>query len=81
MRVVTRHQYGISALVSQTSFDGETSGSVAKCRLLLGVTVVQRQLEDDGKFFFLGGEVLKKYIKTAQRFLCNNSILNKYLAV
>ena len=31
--VVTRHQYGISALVSQTSFGGETSGSVAKCRL------------------------------------------------
>ena len=30
---VTRHQYGISALVSQMSFDGETSGSVAKCRL------------------------------------------------
>ena len=24
--VVTRHQYGISALVSQTSFRGETSG-------------------------------------------------------
>ena len=31
--VVTRHQYGISALVSQTSSGGETSGSVAKCRL------------------------------------------------
>ena len=31
--VVKRHQYGISALVSQTSFDGETSSSVAKCRL------------------------------------------------
>ena len=31
--VVTRHQYGISALVSQTSFGGETSGDVAKCRL------------------------------------------------
>ena len=30
---MTRHQYGISALVSQTSFGGETSGSVAKCRL------------------------------------------------
>ena len=27
---VTRHQYGISALVSQTAFGGETSGSVAK---------------------------------------------------
>ena len=31
--VVTRHQYGISALVSRTSFGGETSGSVAKCWL------------------------------------------------
>ena len=33
IRVVTRHQYGISALVSHTSISGETSGSVAKCRL------------------------------------------------
>ena len=31
--VVTRHQYGISVLVSQTSFDGETNGSVVKCQL------------------------------------------------
>ena len=31
--IVTRYQYGISALVSQTSFGGETGGSVAKCRL------------------------------------------------
>ena len=31
--VVKRHQYGISALVSQRPFVGETSGSVAKCRL------------------------------------------------
>ena len=31
--VVTRHQYGISALVSQPSFGGKTSGSVSKCRL------------------------------------------------
>ena len=30
---MTHHQYGISALVSQTSFGGETSGSVAKGRL------------------------------------------------
>ena len=27
------HQYEISALVSQTSFHGETDGGVAKCRL------------------------------------------------
>ena len=31
--VVRRHQYGIFALVSQTSFGGETSGSVARFRL------------------------------------------------
>ena len=31
--VVTRHQYGISALYSQTSFRGETSGGIVKCRL------------------------------------------------
>ena len=31
--VATRHQYGISALVSQTSFRGETVSGVAKCRL------------------------------------------------
>ena len=30
---MTHHQYEISALVSQTSFGGETSGSVAKCGL------------------------------------------------
>ena len=37
--VVTRHQYGISALVSQTSFRGETSGDVAKCRLFSQATI------------------------------------------
>ena len=31
--VVTGDQYGISALVSQTPFGGETGGSVAKCQL------------------------------------------------
>ena len=38
--VVTRHQYGISALVSQTSFGGETSDSVAKCRLFSQATLI-----------------------------------------
>ena len=37
--VVTRDQYGISALVSKTSFRGETSGGVAKCRLFQGVII------------------------------------------
>ena len=31
--VVTRHQYGISALVLQTSFREEIGGDVAKCPL------------------------------------------------
>ena len=31
--VVTRHQFGISRLVSQTLFRGETSGGVEKSRL------------------------------------------------
>ena len=32
---MTRHQYGISAVVPQTSFRGETSGDVANCFLWL----------------------------------------------
>ena len=40
--VVTLHQYGISALVSQTSFGGETSGSVAKVRLISLTSVLMR---------------------------------------
>ena len=36
--VVTRHQYGISALVSQTSFRGETVGGVVKYRLFSQAT-------------------------------------------
>ena len=31
--VVTRHQYGISVLVSQTSLREETSGGIVICRL------------------------------------------------
>ena len=31
--LVTRHQYGVSAVVPQKSFHGETGGSVAKYRL------------------------------------------------
>ena len=39
--VVTRHQYGISALVSQTLFSGEITagGSVGKCRLFSQATI------------------------------------------
>ena len=35
---MTCHQYGISALISQKSFGGKTSGSVAKCRLFSQAT-------------------------------------------
>jgi len=36
--VVLHYQYGVSALVSQTSFCGETSGGVAKCWLFAQAT-------------------------------------------
>ena len=39
--VVTRHQCGISALLSQTSFGEETSGTVAKCRLFSQATTTK----------------------------------------
>ena len=35
------HQYGISALVSQTLFCGETSGGLAKCRLYFSGSVTR----------------------------------------
>ena len=37
--VVTLHQYGIPALVSQTSFRAETNEGVAKCRLFSQATL------------------------------------------
>ena len=39
--VVTRHQYGISALITQTSFGGGTGGSIAKCWLFSQSTYIQ----------------------------------------
>ena len=39
--VLMRHQYGISALVFQTSFCGETSADVAKCPRFLRLVVCQ----------------------------------------
>ena len=45
--VVTRNQYGIPGLVSQTSFGGETSGSAAK-----------RQPFSQAKNFFTGKELV-----------------------
>ena len=37
---VTRRQYGISVLVSQTSIHGETVGDVAKCHLLFSGYII-----------------------------------------
>ena len=39
--VATRHQYGISVLVSQKSIGEETSGSVVKCRLFSQASVIR----------------------------------------
>jgi len=41
---IVMHQYGISVLVSQTSFRGETVGGVAKCRLFSQATVMAENL-------------------------------------
>ena len=63
--VVTPHQYGISALVSQTSLDGETSGSVAKCWLF---------------FRLIRDNVYVSLIHVAQQirlFLCYKKMLKK----
>ena len=43
--VVTCHQYGISAFVSQTSFGGQTNGSIAKSQLFSQATLIS---EDQG---------------------------------
>ena len=37
--VVTRHQYGISSVVTQSSFRGKTIGGVTKCRLFSKSTI------------------------------------------
>ena len=36
--ITVRHQYGMSALISQTSFHGETSGGIMKCQQFSEVT-------------------------------------------
>ena len=63
--VVTRHQYGISVLVFQTSFGGETNGSVAKCRLFsqaIIISVINKLRTTRSQFHFL-------------YFLYNNTVL------
>ena len=50
--VMTCHQYGISALISQVSFGGETSGSIPKCpNPPLGFTLI-------GAYIRLGMRIL-----------------------
>ena len=44
--VMTRHQCGISALISQTSFGGETSGSVAKSGLFSQAKTLLKDVVD-----------------------------------
>ena len=39
--VVTRHQHGISVLISQLSFCGETSGDATKCHLFSQAKVIE----------------------------------------
>ena len=47
--VVTRHQYGISAFVSQTSFRGETSGDLRTKKIPLNYKKLNT---DFCRFFF-----------------------------
>ena len=60
--VVTRYQYGISALVSQTPFSGETSGSVAKRWLFsqaiwpLSVLIKRVEFRENVRGFFPLGQ-------------------------
>ena len=53
--VVTRHQYGISGLVSQSSFGGKTSGSIAKCRLFSQATAYIKPWAYTSSSCVLGG--------------------------
>ena len=65
--VVTRHQYSISALVSQTLFGGETNGSAAKCRMSsqdMTRDVLWSARKIDENYFFFGiqtGDKLAKH--------------------
>ena len=44
---VMRHQCGISALISQTSFGGETRSSITKCRLFSQADSLYNNLDSD----------------------------------
>ena len=66
--VVTPHQYGISALVSQTSFGGETSGSVAKCRLFSQANSSRLTAMNIIWFVFIVVLYIERFFSRALRF-------------
>ena len=82
--VVKRHQYGISALVSQTSFRGKTTGSVAKCRLFSQATrvsntnVLEEQLNAHAVTVDMGKAGPADYSKHILRFVGLLSMLCNY---
>ena len=55
----TRHQHVISALVSQTSFCGKTSGGVAKCSLFSQASAVAGFFENGEGVFRIKNIVRK----------------------
>ena len=58
--VVTRHQYGISARVSKTSFRVETSGGVAECRLFSQAS--SGQARGDSRFQISERKLRKRFL-------------------
>ena len=56
------HQYGISALVSQSPFGGETSGIVIKCPLFSQAEVLAAY------------NFCSKHIKEPYRLVCNEDL-------
>ena len=55
--VVMRHQYGISAPVSQTSIREKTSGGVAKCRLFRQASLMLfKCIKRENSLFFFQGQ-------------------------
>ena len=49
--VVMRHQYGISALVTQTSFCEGSSGDLAKCRLFSQAIIALKMLQSNAGLY------------------------------
>ena len=63
--VVMRHQYGISALVSQTSIREETSGGVAKCRLFRQASLMLfKCIKRENSFFLRATKSCKNSLRT-----------------